>query len=206
MLRRPRNKTVSGTVFTFPLDEGGHAYGLVARVGALGPRRAEFGVVYCFDYCAQRPIAAVTPEMMDPRQVINISTCGLGHLHDGRWTQLGLLPGFAPTDWPVPVEIRPAVSDTLAKIPDPGVARLFLYNKDLSAGELVENRGYVRPEEEPQFPYARGLGDMRYLEGAAEMAIKKRFRLQTVEIREGTFDLWARVRAAIERDLKPRRK
>jgi hypothetical protein len=196
---RSRAKTTPGTVFTFPFKGGGYGYGLVTRVAPFGPRRTELGLLYAFDHCGEAPVEHVTPEMTDPSRIVHISTCAVGHLHDGRWKQLGVLPGFTLAAWPVPPMIQPAAGPR-GMVPDPSVRKIMLEMDDLTDGRLLDNTGYIRPDQEPQFPYATGLGDMRYLEGAAQMAVKVRFRLQMVEVRPDTFALWASVRAAMERD------
>jgi hypothetical protein len=86
-----------GTVFLVPLTTGGHARGVVARVGPKG--RVLFG--YFFGPCLASADTAMIDDIDPAKAILQIRFGDLG-LINGEWPIRGTLPVWDRSKWPMP--------------------------------------------------------------------------------------------------------
>jgi hypothetical protein len=208
MPKRPlKIDPIPGTLLAIPLSRGGFGAAIIVRSKPVVRKRFRVILTFGFDQIWKDIPSLDEVAALPIEKVINVTTGGDISARDGRWTVIGIRPGFDSKDWPVPPQIQPGVSKTYSIIPDASVRLIYLTNGALQNGRVLPNDGLIDPKNEPQFPYATGLGDRSYLEGVLDRAIRDRVRLHTVTVLPSTPALWRSVnRKATRRGLLGKQK
>jgi hypothetical protein len=118
-----------GTWFTFPLERGGCAVGIVARKRPRG----RILLTYMFGPRRATPPELSAVENLTLEDALTVMRVGDLRLLDGSWTILGHSPTWRPERWPMPVFMRRCAFDER-------VGSRIVYDADNPAVEVSEER------------------------------------------------------------------